>query len=238
MPIYQISESASSAVDIAAVPQAEMSHQLIARTSCLDRVAAKLPKSHEGLQIPLHSLGLVQYEGSDSESLYSSTGFSSPDDQRSLSGIETPYEESLDFQCVPASIIQISSQPVVPPLLNIPTELHLLIFSHLDPVDSTCLGLTNAHFYNLQKALNGNVTLETCRKGRPWEFHGKQECRHCGNHRCQLYMHLRDWMPTKYEYCAIRQVYGLKAQEGVKKYCYRSNPLKPGRCGRHRVNEG
>jgi hypothetical protein len=191
-------------------------------------------------------MALLKYQdGSDSESQYS-TDTNSPDDQRSLSGTESPYEgsqyeESVAFNFNPISPLSfppMSSEPSNSLITNIPTELHLLIFSHLDTLDSTCLGLTNAHFYNLQKALHGTTPIFTRRKGRAWELHGKPECRHCGTRACQLHMHLRDWVPEKYEYCAIRQVYGLKAREGAKKeFCYRSNPLKPGRCGRHPVKE-
>jgi hypothetical protein len=241
MPIYQSTELASSAFDVTSISQHEISDQPIAPNTGLAIVDLKLLSHQEGLHVPLHNVSLLRYqEGSDNESQYSSTGTSSPADQRSLSGAESPYEGSLNSQCVPdlhSSFTQASSEPPNSHLLNIPTELHLLIFSHLDPIDGTCLGLTNAHFYNLHKVLNGTVTLSTRRKGRAWEFLTKQECRFCAVHRCQLHMHLRDWMPAKYEYCAIKQVYGLKAQEGTKKYCYRSNPLKPGKCGRHPVNE-
>jgi hypothetical protein len=226
-----------------------MSDQLIPHGCGFEDVAVSLVDIQQALQPPRQAAILKYQEGSDSESQYS-TGTNSPDDQRSLSGTESPYEgspyeELAEFNFIPSlplSFPPISSESSDSSFLtNIPTELHLLIFSHLDPLDSTCLGLTNAHFYNLQKALHGTTPLSTRRKGHDWEVHGKQECRHCGIHRCQLHMHLRDWIPGKYEYCAIRQVYGLKAQEGAgagrKAYCHRSNPLKPGRCGRHPVKE-
>jgi len=211
----------------------------------MDGVEASLVNVQEEPQAPQQIAILRYQEGSDSESQYS-TGTNSPDDQRSLSGTESPYEgapyeESAGFNFIPLlplGLPPISSEPSNSLLTNIPTELHLLIFSHLDPLDGTCLGLTNAHFYNLQKALYGTTPISSRRKGHAWELRGKPECRHCIARGCQLHMHLRDWMPERYEYCAIRQVYGLKAREGAKKeFCYRSNPLRPGRCGRHPVKE-
>jgi hypothetical protein len=208
----------------------------------LDAAQDSLANSQEELKAPQQMATLRYRDGSDSESQYS-TGTNSPDDQRSLSGTESPYEGSpyeesagLNFTSVLAlSFPSISSEPSNSLLTNIPTELHFLIFSHLDLLDSACLGLTNAHFYNLKKALHGTIPISARRRGRAWE---KYECSYCGTHRCQLHVHLRDWMPEKYEYCAIRQVYGLKAQEGAKKsYCYRSNPLKPESCGRHPVKK-
>lgn len=224
----------------------EMSDQLIPHDCGLDGVVVNCVNLQEELQAPPRQMATLRFqEGSDSESQYS-TGTNSPDDQRSLSGTESPYEgsqceELVEFQftpILPLGLPHISSEPSNSLLANIPTELHLLIFSHLDPLDSACLGLTNAHFYNLQKALYGTIPLSTSRKGRAWELHRKRDCRHCGTYGCQLHVHLRDWVPQKYEYCAIRQVYGLRAREGAKKeFCYRSNPLKPGRCGRHAVKE-
>ena len=222
-----------------------MSEHLVPHGYGLDGVADSFVNLEEDLQVPREMATLRYQEGSDSESQYS-TGNNSPDDQRSLSGTESPYEgspyeKSAGFNftpILPLDLTQISLEPSNSLLTNIPTELHLLIFSHLDPLDSACLGLTNAHFYNLQKALHGTIPLSAHRKGRASDFHGKQDCCHCGVHMCQLHMHLRDWMPEKYEYCAIRQIYGLKARKGAKKdFCYRSNPLKPGRCGRHPVKE-
>ncbi|KAL8305718.1 hypothetical protein RB597_003553 [Gaeumannomyces tritici] len=64
---------------------------------------------------------------------------------------------------------------------------------------------------------------------------GHAYCRKCGISRCELHTHIKDWMGDSYEYCNVRQKYGPKAPEGVKSFCYLSNPKKPGRCGRHRV---
>ena len=65
-----------------------------------------------------------------------------------------------------------------------------------------------------------------------WELVGKQMCSHCGVCRCELYKHIEAWVSKGDEYCVIRQKFGPRGEEG-RDYCYRVNPSKPGRCGRH-----
>ncbi|KAG5991732.1 hypothetical protein E4U52_003366 [Claviceps spartinae] len=62
---------------------------------------------------------------------------------------------------------------------------------------------------------------------------GQVYCRKCGISRCELHRHLRDWMGHGYEYCEIRKVYGQRAGEEAKPYCYMSSPRNRYRCGRH-----
>ncbi|KAG5947895.1 hypothetical protein E4U59_006760 [Claviceps monticola] len=62
---------------------------------------------------------------------------------------------------------------------------------------------------------------------------GQVYCRKCGISRCELHRHLRDWMGHGYEYCEIRKVYGQRAGEEAKPYCYMSSPRNRHRCGRH-----
>lgn len=125
-------------------------------------------------------------------------------------------------------------------LSSLPTELHLLIFSSLDPIDSTCFGLTSRHFYTAYRTTHRTrVPLNQRRRGpnkleSAWEVLGPVAgCRYCGIYRCELHMHIREFMPGRYEYCAVRGVFGLKAGEGAKDRCFRSNPPKPMMCGRH-----
>lgn len=216
-----------------------MSDKLIANSCVLDGVV-KLLGPQKWLRLPQRREDQPRnQEVSDIESEDYPNGTISIDHQRLLSGTESLYEAYPNFHFIPAlplGLLQTCPQSSSPFLTGIPTELHLLIFSHLDLIDSTCLGLTNTYFYNLQKALNDTVTLHTRRKGCAWELQGKQVCRHCGVHKCHLHMHLREWMPTTHEYCAIRQVYCLRATEGSKTFCYRNNPLKPEMCGRHPVS--
>jgi hypothetical protein len=59
-------------------------------------------------------------------------------------------------------------------LMDLPAELHFSIMDFLDPIDSTCLGLVNKHFYAIHRRLHGTVPL-TIRRGGPneleWAWH-------------------------------------------------------------------
>lgn len=57
---------------------------------------------------------------------------------------------------------------------TLPAELHFAIFDKLDPIDSTCLGLTNKHFYDIHRRLRGSVRLSARRDGpndMEWTWH-------------------------------------------------------------------
>ncbi|KAB5511338.1 hypothetical protein GE09DRAFT_1165378 [Coniochaeta sp. 2T2.1] len=59
-------------------------------------------------------------------------------------------------------------------LIDLPGELHFAIFDLLDPIDSTCLGLTNKHFYATHRRIHGTVRLSTRRDGPnelEWAWH-------------------------------------------------------------------
>ncbi|KAK5661673.1 hypothetical protein OQA88_9773 [Cercophora sp. LCS_1] len=59
-------------------------------------------------------------------------------------------------------------------LLDLPAELHFAIFDFLDPIDSTCLGLTNKHMYSIHRRMRGTVPLSTRRDGPnelEWAWH-------------------------------------------------------------------
>jgi hypothetical protein len=63
-------------------------------------------------------------------------------------------------------------------LMDLPSELHYAIFDFLDPIDSTCMGLTNKHFYAIHRRLHGTVPLSTRRDGPnelEWAWHLHQE---------------------------------------------------------------
>lgn len=59
-------------------------------------------------------------------------------------------------------------------LLDLPGEVHYAIFDFLDPLDSTCLGLTNSHMYGIHRRLHGTVPL-SIRRASPndmeWAWH-------------------------------------------------------------------
>lgn len=59
-------------------------------------------------------------------------------------------------------------------LQDLPSELHYAIFDFLDPIDSTCLGLTSKHFYAIHRRMRGTVPLSTRRDGPnelEWAWH-------------------------------------------------------------------
>jgi hypothetical protein len=53
-----------------------------------------------------------------------------------------------------------------PHLVTLAPEIHLLLIDILDPVSSTCLGLTCKVFYNLHRARHGTVPLHAPDDGR------------------------------------------------------------------------
>ena len=59
-------------------------------------------------------------------------------------------------------------------LRELPGEIHYAIFDWLDPIDSTCLGLTNRHFYDIHRRMHGSVPLSVRRNGPnelEWAWH-------------------------------------------------------------------
>ncbi|KAJ2903562.1 hypothetical protein MKZ38_009687 [Zalerion maritima] len=62
---------------------------------------------------------------------------------------------------------------------DLPTELHFAIFDHLDPIDSTCLGLTSRHFYAVHQHFHGSKMPLNSRRSGPnnsewaWRLAGK-----------------------------------------------------------------
>ncbi|KAK4240202.1 hypothetical protein C8A03DRAFT_31677 [Achaetomium macrosporum] len=59
-------------------------------------------------------------------------------------------------------------------LMDLPVELHFVIFEFLDPIDSTCFGLTSKHFYAIHRRLHGTVPLTARRTGPndlEWAWH-------------------------------------------------------------------
>lgn len=131
-----------------------------------------------------------------------------------------------------------SSDPQPLTFPDLPTELHLMVFSSLDDIDSTCLGLTSRQMYSTYRRLHHKTPLNARRQGRnklEGVWHGARPCRFCDKFRCELHMHIADFFPERYEYCHVRQVFGLRAKEGMGEHCYRHCPPQPQRCGRHRV---
>ncbi len=155
----------------------------------------------------------------------------------------SPEEDEWEFEVTPEIIRRLSLLPTreaAPSLPLLPTELKLEIFSYLDLIDSTCLGLTSRNLYVVHRAIHGTkIPLNTRRIGpnkleSAWEVVGKQECKQCGIYRCELHQHIKTWMPMELEYCSMKGNFGLPAKENAfHKTCYRGKPSKPKRCGRH-----
>ncbi|KAI1336553.1 hypothetical protein F5Y15DRAFT_202720 [Xylariaceae sp. FL0016] len=163
----------------------------------------------------------------------------------------------MDFEPIP-----FTHQPgAILTLPNLPPEIHYAIFDFLDPIDSTCLGLTSKHFYAVHKAMHGKIPLSARREGPndmewvwrnagPFVASGKSQqnslamltprgqvyCRKCRTARCELHNHIKDWMGGL-EYCDLREMFGPPAPKDAQQYCYRSSPRHPRRCGRHTRNQ-
>jgi hypothetical protein len=169
-------------------------------------------------------------------------------DSDGLSGSETDAtsaeDDEWEFKITPDMMRRLSLLPQqqnpVATLTTIPTELQIEIFSHLDKIDSVCLGLTCRRAYSVYRAVYGTkMPLNTRRIGpnsleSAW-VSGKQECKQCGAARCELWKHIRTWMPPNLEYCSMKQNFGSPARPGAAESCFRSKPSKPRRCGRHPV---
>ncbi|KAI9643089.1 hypothetical protein NHQ30_008824 [Ciborinia camelliae] len=133
-------------------------------------------------------------------------------------------------------------------LSTLPNELKLEIFSHLDPIDATCLGLTTRHTYLIYRAIHGTALPLTTRRAGPNDAEyaftksDAKMCRYCGTGRCELWMHVKEFMekgPREREYCGMKGNFGGKGtqRERVGRHpfsgCWRGKPSKPRRCGRH-----
>jgi hypothetical protein len=95
-----------------------------------------------------------------------------------------------------------------PNISALPKELKLHIFSYLDPINATSLGLTGGIFYLAYITHRGETPIRlNIRSEVPnaldssWEIVGKKQCKQCGIYRCELHKHIRGFFPAGYEYC-------------------------------------
>jgi len=75
-------------------------------------------------------------------------------------------------------------------LSNLPKDIHRLIFDHLCPVSSTCLGLTSKTFYPTHFSLHGKVDLQS--------YSDETYFGNCRAPPHMLYRYLRKWMEPDY----------------------------------------
>lgn len=193
------------------------------------------------------SMALVLLGGSSSSSATASAeGADTFSDGASGSDTDMTSSEESEwvFKVTPAMMRRLSLIPQAKSVATLPTlpaELQLEIFSHLDKIDSVAFGLTSRQSYNIYRAIYGTkMPLNTRRIGpnsleSAWEVVGKQECKQCGMFRCELWQHIKTWMPQELEYCTMKQNFGSRARPGAAESCYRGKPSKPRRCGRHPI---
>ena len=133
----------------------------------------------------------------------SSSSTSGSDDEThgtAHTGMTTPEEDEWVFKVTPDLVRRLSllQQPKNGSSLeNLPTELLLEVFKHLDKIDSVCLGLAAPEIYPVFRAIHGTkMPLNTRRIGpnsleSAWEIVGKQSCKQCGVFRCELHQHIK-----------------------------------------------
>ncbi|KAJ5041086.1 uncharacterized protein L3040_005640 [Drepanopeziza brunnea f. sp. 'multigermtubi'] len=217
-----------------------LDNRSLSAMACTCRRVAELVQSlrHSGF-IPPPAASTVSFALASSASSASSKNA----DEDPLANTDTDMEEEWEFQLTPEIIRRlqlIPMQEAAPSLSQLPTELKLEVFSYLDLIDSTCLGLASPPLYVVHRAIHGTkIPLNTRRVGpnrleSAWEVVGKQECKQCGIYRCELHQHIKTWMPKELEYCSMKVNFGLPAKhDAVHQTCYRGKPSKPKRCGRH-----
>lgn len=110
---------------------------------------------------------------------------------------------------------------------GLPTDIHLCILDFLSKVESTCLGLTNHHFYAMHRRRHGSVSLSARQRRQ-----SADPCRIC-REACELRLHLERWMPRDMEYCTISEKYGRPASTFSQSYCSKRCPTNSSLCGRH-----
>lgn len=115
---------------------------------------------------------------------------------------ETPIGSKAYLTCLDA---EYSSRPYI---TDLPPEIQLSIFDHLDPVASTCLGLSSKKLYPVHRSKHKKVGL----------FEGTRD------QHIPLCFHLKNWAPQdlmldwETEKLVSRERYGSLQKEREKKY--------------------
>lgn len=110
-------------------------------------------------------------ETADSVSALEQDAGKTPHSRRPKLGPPRRSYSVMDYEPVPPE-----QQPPAGPLTlsTLPPEIHFAIFDQLDPIDATCLGLVNRHFYSIHRRIHGSVPLSVRRDGPnelEWAWH-------------------------------------------------------------------
>ncbi|RFN43278.1 f-box domain-containing protein [Fusarium flagelliforme] len=115
------------------------------------------------------------------------------------------YQTKLEHQHKGKPRHERSLKPIHP-LHNLPPELKMCIFDHLDPIDSTSLGLSSRHMYPtyrrrflkplpLHQSGGGQLALRwQDRAPRRGTKPTRPFCWKCGPNRCELHRHIQDFV--------------------------------------------
>jgi len=93
------------------------------------------------------------------------------------------------------------------PFLAVPPEIHLKIFSLLNPIDSVCLSLVNKYIYtNSPRITPESHPLTIGAPGSSFPVEKIEGCKHCVPvlyfpAHCELHYHLRGFIPKEFNYC-------------------------------------
>ncbi|KAE9375459.1 hypothetical protein N431DRAFT_502353 [Stipitochalara longipes BDJ] len=96
------------------------------------------------------------------------------------------------------------------PFLGVPPEIHLKIFTILNPIDAVCLSLVNKYMYTISPPIDPYshpLTIGEPSSGFP--IKQIQGCKHCVPvrfypHHCELHYHLREFIPKELNFCGAQ----------------------------------
>lgn len=93
------------------------------------------------------------------------------------------------------------------PFLGVPPEIHLRIFSFLNPIDAVCLSLVNNYMYTISPRITPDThPLDIGEPGSEYPVEKREGCKHCVPvrfypHHCELHFHLREFIPKELNFC-------------------------------------
>lgn len=93
------------------------------------------------------------------------------------------------------------------PFLGVPPEIHLKIFTFLNPIDAVCLSLVNNYMYTISPRIAPQShPLSIGDPSSAFPVEQIEGCKHCVPvrfypHHCELHYHLRGFIPKKFNFC-------------------------------------